>query len=164
MQIVTRATARSRGVHVLLISALSIADTGEAACPDYRKTRNLYFGDLHVHTALSHDAFAMQTFARPAEAYERARGVLDFMATTDHSEFLAETTLCTAPGSPAYALEVCESLRNGQLDMVGLHDLCRAPQSQVDPRVCATVADKVWTSVQAAANQANRRCEFTTFS
>ena len=65
--------------------------------------RNAYFGDLHVHTAYSFDAFAFGTNATPYDAYRYAQGEaikhpggfdmqlrkpLDFYAVTDHAGFL----------------------------------------------------------------------------
>ncbi len=65
--------------------------------------RNAYFGDLHVHTTYSFDAFAFGTVATPSDAYRYARGEalrhpggfdvqlrepLDFYAVTDHAMFL----------------------------------------------------------------------------
>jgi hypothetical protein len=65
--------------------------------------RNAYFGDLHVHTTYSFDAFAFGTLASPYDAYRYAKGEaikhpagfdvqlrepLDFYAVTDHAMFL----------------------------------------------------------------------------
>jgi hypothetical protein len=65
--------------------------------------RNAYFGDLHVHTTYSFDAFSFGTLATPYDAYRYARGgtikhpagfdlkldrPLDFYAVTDHAMFL----------------------------------------------------------------------------
>lgn len=65
--------------------------------------RNAYFGDLHVHTTYSFDAFAFGTLATPYDAYRYAKGEaikhpggfdvqlrepLDFYAVTDHAMFL----------------------------------------------------------------------------
>ena len=65
--------------------------------------RKAYFGDLHVHTAYSLDAFSMGALATPYDAYRYAKGEaiahpagfemqlsrpLDFYAVTDHAMFL----------------------------------------------------------------------------
>lgn len=66
-------------------------------------SRKAYFGDLHVHTAFSLDAFSMGTIATPYDAYRYAKGEaiahpsgfemqlsrpLDFYAVTDHAMFM----------------------------------------------------------------------------
>ena len=81
---------------------------------------NAYFGDTHVHTAFSNDAWAFNVRVTPGQGLRfclRRTGVLchrmtpqdvstrpvaidrplDFMAVTDHSEFLGEQTLCLDP-------------------------------------------------------------------
>ncbi|MCB1853571.1 MAG: DUF3604 domain-containing protein [Halieaceae bacterium] len=65
--------------------------------------RNAYFGDLHVHTGYSFDAYVFGTTSTPRDAYRYARGEalehpsgyrvqlrqpLDFYAVTDHAMFL----------------------------------------------------------------------------
>ena len=65
--------------------------------------RNAYFGDLHVHTSNSFDAYTFGTIASPADAYRFAQGEaiphptgyeiqlkkpLDFYAVTDHAFFM----------------------------------------------------------------------------
>ena len=79
---------------------------GMGRCADYDPQRNLYFGDLHVHTAFSFDAHAFGIRTLPDDAYRFARGEsvllppldadgvgtqrlaldrpLDFAAVTDH--------------------------------------------------------------------------------
>lgn len=71
--------------------------------PQRNATRTALFGDLHVHTSYSYDAFAFGTLATPYDAYRYALGEtiknpagfdmtirvpLDFYAVTDHGEFL----------------------------------------------------------------------------
>ena len=65
--------------------------------------RNAYYGDLHVHTTNSFDAYTFGTISTPADAYRYAQGEaiwhpsgyeiqlarpLDFYAVTDHAMFL----------------------------------------------------------------------------
>ena len=71
-------------------------------------SRNPYFGDLHVHTAWSLDAYVMAALNGPDEAFRFAKGEpthsslmnteesrlqrpLDFSAVTDHAEWLGES-------------------------------------------------------------------------
>ena len=96
---------------VLLASSL-LASQGDH-CPGYKKDeKQVFWGDLHVHSAYSLDAWGYGTIATPAEAYAFARGhplklsektvvklhrPLDFMAVTDHAEWLDLLYICTDP-------------------------------------------------------------------
>ena len=66
--------------------------------------KNAYFGDLHIHTSNSFDAFIFGTRTSPDDAYRFAKGEtiahnggfeiklegppLDFLAVTDHGEYM----------------------------------------------------------------------------
>lgn len=66
--------------------------------------KNAYFGDLHVHTGNSFDAYIFNTRSTPDDAYNFAKGdairhplfyklnlttpPLDFLAVTDHAEYM----------------------------------------------------------------------------
>jgi hypothetical protein len=41
---------------------------------DFNENKNVYFGDLHVHTKHSFDAFIFGTTNTPDDAYKYARG------------------------------------------------------------------------------------------
>ena len=80
-----------------------IPDTREINPLDGTQERNVYYGDLHVHTAYSFDGYAFGTLATPYDAYRFAKGEaiknpagfdmqltrpMDFYAVTDHAVFL----------------------------------------------------------------------------
>ena len=65
--------------------------------------KNVYFGDTHIHTILSFDAYLMGTRRTPDDAYDFAKGAaiehasgfmmqmnkpLDFLAVSDHAFYL----------------------------------------------------------------------------
>jgi hypothetical protein len=71
--------------------------------PEANPERNAYYGDLHIHTGYSFDAYVFGTTATPDDAYRYAKGQplahpsgydmqlrkpLDFYAVTDHAMFL----------------------------------------------------------------------------
>jgi len=75
----------------------------ERVPPAPNPSKNAYYGDLHVHTEYSFDAYSFGTTATPYDAYRYAKGAplihprgykiqlkqaLDFYAVTDHAMFL----------------------------------------------------------------------------
>jgi hypothetical protein len=105
-----------------------------STCADFTPERRALFGDLHVHTSLSSDAFVFATRTRPDDAYRFASGAgaarmdvitksgvtraeaeiprpLDFAAVTDHAEMIGAPVVCTTPGNPGYDSEICARFR-----------------------------------------------------
>lgn len=178
-------------------------EPGLGDCDDYNVDRNPYYGDLHVHTALSMDAVQHGTMGGPSEAYRFAKGEaialpphdkdghsdrvlqlerpLDFAAVTDHSEFLAETSLCFNKNSLLYFGAYCTIMRgspagNKNIDSVafglGLGGVSlpggKTSLSVCDlfPGVCEKRRKDTWAKVQQAADEhydRSERCRFTTF-
>jgi Protein of unknown function (DUF3604) len=83
-------------------AATAVKPSAKAAT-QYNPQRNLYWGDLHIHTSFSTDAYSNGVRAIPDDAYTFAKGgeiehaagygmrirrPLDFAAVTDHSEYL----------------------------------------------------------------------------
>lgn len=79
--------------------------------PESNPLKNLYFGDLHVHTSLSADAYVNGTLVSSDQAFRFAKGEeidiagrkmklrrpLDFCAVTDHAEGLGEMYMVQYP-------------------------------------------------------------------
>jgi hypothetical protein len=102
-------------VAVLLLSLahIPLGTAAESTTVGSNPLKNAYFGDLHVHTSFSSDARIFGTVAGPDEAYRFARGkaidfqnfgkiqlkygALDFMAVTDHAEYLGVLNMVDDP-------------------------------------------------------------------
>ncbi|MCZ6828431.1 MAG: DUF3604 domain-containing protein [Gammaproteobacteria bacterium] len=101
------------------VSSYAVADG-----PTENPLRNLYFGETHVHTAYSLDAFLGGTRQTPSDAYRAAKGEtvvvngqphrmrrpLDFAAVTDHVEYLGEMYAAFNPGSPGHDNPILQQL------------------------------------------------------
>jgi hypothetical protein len=85
--------------------------------PNKSAQRVPLFGDLHVHTTYSFDAYIFGTLATPDDAYEFAKGKsikhpagfdvsldrpLDFYGVTDHGTFLGHVEEAATPGTLYY--------------------------------------------------------------
>ena len=85
-----------------------------AARPPRNPLKNAYFGDLHLHSGYSMDAFAFGTRTTPEDSYKYAMGEtveymgkpqkriapLDFLAVTDHAEYLGVVRETIDPNGP----------------------------------------------------------------
>ena len=95
--------------------------------PSPNPDKNAYFGDLHVHTENSFDAYTFGTTSSPADAYEFAKGKaikhptgytiqlsrpLDFYAVTDHGVFMGIVKEAADTSSEISKYEVAEPFHN----------------------------------------------------
>lgn len=166
-------------------------------CKDFSADRSPYFGDLHVHTSLSLDANLQGNRLSVADAYRFARGErvgvqphdpagkpmralklsrpLDFVAVTDHAEFLGVVHGCLTPGSAEYDSPACAGYRdhpgssffkfNANLAFeqgaASLPSPCLPEEGD-----CSASAAAAWREVQDSAEAAYDRtdaCAFTSF-
>ena len=169
------------------------ADTAAASAgPQRNPLRNAYFGDLHVHSSWSLDAwmFGHPMNNDPSVAYRYGRGEpildpdgyvrgqlaapLDFMAVTDHDNWLGEVQLCQDPEAPAYDLPVCRELRAGG-GQAFLRQRSYALRSERNPELCGSTepgpdnrcdqrAAHQWTLVKELADAYYEPGVFTTFT
>lgn len=166
-------------------------------CADFSPERNPYFGDLHVHTSLSLDANLQGNRLSVADAYRFARGEevgiqphdaagnplrtlqlsrpLDFVAVTDHAEFLGVVRGCTVPGTAEYDSPACAGYRDDPDSSYFGFNLriafdqgsatLSSPCSEEEGG-CKASALAAWKEVQSSAEAAYDRtdaCTFTSF-
>ncbi len=108
-----------------------------AGCRQNETLRQAFFGELHVHTRYSMDAYSWDVRATPDDAYRFAKGEtialppldadgkqtrtiqierpLDFAAVTDHAAYLGPVEACTREGSPVYDVSGCRVFRGSGL-------------------------------------------------
>lgn len=119
-------------LHLLILilgAGLGAGASAEPRCAAHDPLRSVYWGELHVHTALSSDAWLSRVTTTPDQAYRFAKGEpirippldadgnptqtvrldrpLDFAAVTDHAESMGLAALCTNESSAAHASEAC---------------------------------------------------------
>ncbi len=114
---------------LLLCMALPVAAQDdwaarEAAVPE-NPLKTAYFGETHVHTSFSLDAYIGGARLTPSDAYRFARGEtvsvnnvlhtigrpLDFAAVSDHAEFLGEMLSTQVPDAPGHYQDALVDLR-----------------------------------------------------
>ncbi len=96
-----------------------------ATQPASNPLKEAYFGEQHLHTAYSLDAYLGGTRLTPSDAYRFAKGAevtvngqnyriskpLDWAAVTDHAEYLGEMYSTMVDGAPGHEHELLVELR-----------------------------------------------------
>lgn len=149
--------------------------------------RQAYFGDLHVHTSYSYDAFVFGTRTDPDAAYEFAKGnaikhpagfelkldrPLDFQAVTDHANYLGMLPSMMDADSPAYDHPVAATVREAKTvrDRQGIFAalqpyvrFIKGSDPSARKHLNMDVVRSAWSEIVAAANRHNDPGTFTAF-
>ena len=141
--------------------------------------RKAYFGDLHVHTRYSADAYSFGARAGPDEAYAFARGAplrhpsgqiirmrgapLDFLAVTDHAEYLGNVTALGNPDHPLSGSELTD-VTDGVMMAAFLTFGSALRTGEVNPDLHDDgIRRDAWQRIVAAAERNNEPGRFTAF-
>lgn len=151
------------------------------------ETKNAYFGDLHVHTKNSFDAFITGTRTTPDDAYRFAKGAtidngagtditisgppLDFYGVTDHGEYMGVIAAMRDRKNPISKSETAKSIfgifgggRDARMQAfmkVGTTIVTGEPLEDIYDR---DFIDSAWAENVAAAEKHNQPGVFTTFA
>ena len=141
------------------------------------QSKTALFGDLHVHTRYSFDAFLFGTLTTPDHAYRFAKGEsvehaggfdiqidrpLDFFAITDHAFYLGIFSAWTDPDHPDSQrpeVKACTEARTNAERGAAFRG-CFAALAEIGRREDSMTA---WQAIQDAAERHNVPGEFTTF-
>ncbi|MBT7370837.1 MAG: DUF3604 domain-containing protein, partial [Gammaproteobacteria bacterium] len=144
--------------------------------------KSAYFGDLHVHTMYSFDAFIFGTTASPDDAYEFAKGdaiehpggfdmqlraPLDFYGVTDHAFYLGSIRAMTDPSTSLSKHDLATGMhdldtaakRRSQFQRIGEFLRTERRMELLDQ----DVFHDAWEDIKAAANRHNDPGNFTAF-
>ena len=155
-----------------------------AVSPVSAQTRNVYFGDLHVHSRLSFDSYIFGNRWGLEDAYRFAQGApltnpggekmqlsrpLDFVAITDHAEGFALPSLCAGAPADKDAAALCAAMNHPTARL--FLDLREGGEKRPMQRLQAGPAevqikfeDDTWAHIVAMADKHNRPGRFTTFA
>jgi hypothetical protein len=161
-------------------AGMATANTGVEVASN--PTKVAYFGDLHVHTELSFDAYLFGTRRTPNDAYEFAKGgaiehasgfsmqmkkPLDFLGVSDHGFYLGMMRELAKPESSYKDHPLAPAVRgaNSVAGSQGAFAKVLGFLAEADPQTLndADVTRAAWQEVVQAAEKHNTPGEFTAF-
>jgi hypothetical protein len=174
----TRHQAASRNAHIQAVPSSALPVRVER-----NPEREAYFGETHVHTSWSIDAYVLGNMkAGPEDAYKFALGQpinhpagfqvkitrpLDFMAVTDHAEYVGIAPLANDPNSPISKLPIAEKLKvRSKEDINRVYLFLAASMAKNEPiqeLANPEVAGNIWKQVVSIADKYYQPGKFTTF-
>jgi len=167
--------------------AVTAADTKSQSTSrqkDYAETNNVYFGDLHIHTKNSFDAYIFNVRSTPDDVYRFAKGEsvrhpsgfditiggdpLDFVAATDHGAYMGILPAMNDPDSPLSKLDMAKDmfgtdpeLITGAFNKIGGSVRSGEPFPEAYDR---EVIDSTWQNTIATADKHYAPGKLTTFA
>ena len=170
------ATLLRRSVRSCLVLICCAAMTGHTADPAERAA---FFGDTHIHTLYSFDAFMGNVRTTPDDAYRYAKGEpidhpsgmklritgppLDFLMVSDHAKYLGVFAAQLDAESPVYGHPDAQDLvpRGTPLDEIVRR--LRALDAEQPEFMGPVVSTYAWQKITDAAERHNDPGNFTAF-
>lgn len=168
--------------------ARTAAGSAPAAQAPRNPLRNAWFGDFHVHSSWSLDAYSLggnrddptlayrfgrgETVTKSDGSVLRLRTPLDFMAVTDHDIWLGAIHLCEDRNDAAWDTPTCREIRASRWFGYLQHEVRGRRPSDICGQEAATMADDnkcyerarhLWGEVQRNADAYYEPGRFTTF-
>ncbi len=170
-------------VGIWLHPSPALPQTTAPTAPQPNPERQAFFGETHVHTSWSFDAFIFGNHVTgPADAYKYAKGEtikhplgydikittpLDWMGVTDHSEYVGTVRLANEPGSFLSKLPIAQKLVvHDAADVQRIYlwlGTAMIEGKPVKELVVPEIAGTVWKENNQFADQANEPGKFTAF-
>lgn len=165
---------------LLTVAIHADAQQAAAASLPSNPERNAYFGDLHLHTNYSFDAYILfGAKVDPEGAYRFGRGdtvsylgedihrstpPLDFLAVTDHSENIGVFNTLEDPNSPLSRSELGKEVKaQGPAAFAKLIPFQTGSGGKLPGVDVSATAQSAWEREVAAANRYYEPGKFTTF-
>ena len=148
----------------------------------YSENRNAYFGDLHVHTSWSFDAFIFNVRTSPDDAYRFAKGEaidhvsgnpiqmqrpLDFMVVTDHAEYMGVMVQMLDENNPLAQLDIAKLINDPDPEIsrkafgkIGFSLATSWPYKEL---IKKDIIQNTWQRIVKAADHHYEPGRFTTF-
>ncbi len=149
---------------------------------DYNDNRNVYFGDLHVHSSWSFDAFIYNVRTNPDDAFRFGKGeaidhpvagkiknsrALDFMAVTDHAEYMGIMVQMLDEENELAQLDVAKRIksedRQKSIAAFGEIGISIARNQPFEQLIEKDIIYSTWQKQVEIANRHNEPGVFTSF-
>jgi hypothetical protein len=172
---------KPRWIAAALLIGMSSGAMAQAV--DAQADNNVYFGDVHVHTGWSFDAFTNGSKTTPMDAYAWAQGKpitgsggpqmqiktpLDFYMVADHAEYMGVFNQMANPDSPLSKTELAKGVTSPDTNVrvqTFAKILRDMSTGKSDPQLTDPVlAGTVWAEIVEAADANYTPGKFTTFA
>lgn len=151
----------------------------------YNPSKNVYFGDLHIHTKNSFDAYIFNVRTTPADVYRFALGEtlkhpggfemtlsgppLDFVAATDHGAYMGILPAMDNPDSPLSDHELAKKMFGTTDQLTIIRNFQTIGQSvrsgePIDGIYDRDLVDSTWQDAVATADRYYEPGKLTTFA